>query len=127
MIRAVGRIVSARVRTNNKQQEPQYSTPLPYNAKAIPVSPLPPSLERLCIWTTPVSPLCDNIVFYVLAVSFVFFVCLRMRSFILNLFFFFVLRQALQDLESTAGRLERMFRRLHMRLDAVNPGDVSFS
>lgn len=36
-------------------------------------------------------------------------------------------RHMLEELESTAGRLERMFRRLHMRLDALNPGDLSFS
>lgn len=36
-------------------------------------------------------------------------------------------RQALEEMENTAARLERMFRRLHVRLDAVSPGDVSFS
>lgn len=37
------------------------------------------------------------------------------------------LRDALQDLENTAARLERMMRRMHMRLDAIAPaGDVGF-
>ena len=36
-------------------------------------------------------------------------------------------RHALEEMDKTTARMERMFRRLHMRLDAVNPGDVSFS
>lgn len=37
------------------------------------------------------------------------------------------LRDALQDLENTTARLERMMRRMHMRLDAIAPaGDVGF-